>query len=65
MRLEPRHFQKGRPGERKMLLLISESEEESQLIDEYLGKKIPTDVTGKVDLSDGYGEHYICLEKKC
>ncbi len=65
MRLEPRVFSLGKPEEKRMLLLIVESVEESRIIDDYLGSSIPTKVEGKVELSDGYGEHYIVLEKKC
>lgn len=49
---------------RKFLLIISESEEESKLIDSVMGKKIPTNVRGEITLSDGYAEHYIRLEAK-
>lgn len=59
----------GREGEIKMLCLVSESEEESNLIDEYLGDR-PFDadgvgpvVKGEVRLSDGYADHYIRLER--
>jgi hypothetical protein len=50
----------------RSLLLISESKEESLLLDA-LGKEVGedgfiADVTGKLKLSDGYGEHYIELD---
>jgi hypothetical protein len=50
------------------LLLIATSEEESVMIDTAFGNKIGdvdviAVVTGTVQLSDGYGEHYIRLEK--
>ncbi len=46
----------------KSLVLLPENEEESRLIDEYLSKKIPSKVTGEINLADGYGEHYIKLK---
>ena len=46
----------------KVLVLIPETEAESKLVDEYLGKEIPTLVVGKVDLADGYGTHYLALQ---
>jgi hypothetical protein len=49
---------------KKSVILIPENEEESQIIDNYLGAEIPTQIEGEVDLSDGYGEHYIRLRKK-
>lgn len=63
MKIETRCFQAGLPGERRLLLLLPENNEESVLIDEFLGKKVPVEVAGFVDVSDGYGEHYIRLEK--
>lgn len=65
MKIETRRFRRGLLGEKKILLLIAETKEESQLIEECLGTEIPTAVVGEVRLSDGYGEHYIGLEKKC
>jgi hypothetical protein len=56
MRIEPRQF-----GEKKHLILVPQSEEESKIIDEFLGAQIPTDIVGEINLSDGYGPHYISL----
>ncbi len=64
MHIEPRVFAKGRPEEERMLLLVVDTEEESCLIDQYLGDKIPTQVEGEIQLADGYGEHYIRLRQK-
>lgn len=49
---------------KKSFLIIPESEHESKIIDEYLGSGIPTQIEGKVDLADGYGQHYIAIWKK-
>lgn len=63
MQVEIRQFQ-----DKKVLVLIPNSEE-SLLIDEALGNKPFDDdgtgpkVQGNVCLSDGYGQHYIRLEK--
>jgi hypothetical protein len=68
MRLEPRQF--GHRGQIKMLCLVCENDQESRLVDRYLGKQVMNDdgliaeVQGEVRLSDGYGDHYIRLEKK-
>ena len=45
------------------LLVIFDTEEESRLIDEFLGDcgAKPIVLTGYVALSDGYDEHYIAL----
>jgi hypothetical protein len=44
------------------LVLIAENESESAMIDETLGCcNLPIIIAGEVDLSDGYGEHYIRL----
>ena len=51
----------GRKGGSKCLVLLPENEEESKMIDEYLSAKIPSKVTGTIDLADGYGQHYIKL----
>lgn len=50
------------------LLVVLESEAESQMVDEAFGKAVDDDgliasVKGEVRLSDGYGEHYIALSK--
>jgi hypothetical protein len=53
---------------KRMLNLVVETEEESLMIDEYLGSKVQdssgyiSSVIGQVKLSDGYGQHYIALE---
>jgi hypothetical protein len=57
-KLEPRTFK-----HTKHLLVLAETEQESKLIDEQLGSKIPTQIHGQVTLADGYGEHYIRLQK--
>jgi hypothetical protein len=57
-RIETRKF-----GSRKMLLVISENELESKMIDAVLGSKVPVRVNGEVKLSDGYVYHYISLEQ--
>jgi hypothetical protein len=49
-------------------LILLPTEEESKMIDLAFGSKVKDDdsiavVTGQVRLSDGYGEHYILLEK--
>jgi len=49
-------------------LILRPTKKESKLIDEALGSKVGEDglisvVAGQVRLSDGYGEHYILLEK--
>lgn len=49
-------------GGQKSIVIVFESEEESQLIDEYLSKTIPTKLVGEIELQDGYGEHYIELK---
>jgi hypothetical protein len=59
MKIDCRNF-----DAKKILLFIPENEEESMLIDEYLGDKIPTAVEGEVTLSDDYGQHYISLSRK-
>lgn len=58
MKVEPR-FVSGK----SMLIPTVESEEESMLIDDCLGNRIPFNIKGIVNLSDDYGEHYILLEK--
>lgn len=50
------------PTERNMLIIVPETEEESKAIDKVFGNQIPTNVEGHVELSDGYGQHYIALE---
>jgi hypothetical protein len=65
MRLETRKTG-GTPA--YQLLLIATSEEESKMIDEVFGNKVGDDdviavVTGTVRISDGYGEHYLRLER--
>ncbi len=45
----------------KYLLLLSENEEESVMIDKLLGQPEVTRVTGSVHLADGYGQHYVRL----
>lgn len=45
----------------RTLLIMPENEEESKVIDETLSSTIPSFVYGKVDLADGYGEHYLAL----
>lgn len=65
MKLERRTFNDRVDGQlvsRKVLILLPETRAESLLIDEQLGATIPTEVRGVVDLSDGYGQHYIRLE---
>lgn len=62
MRIETRIFSRGLPGEKRLLILIPESEEESKIIDATLGDKVPVSIKGTVALADGYGEHYISLE---
>lgn len=68
MRIEPRQF--GNGGSVKMLCLVAENENESRLLDRYLGSHVMNssgliaEVQGEVRLSDGYGEHYIRLERK-
>lgn len=56
---------------KKSLLLIPESEEESKIIDEYLGSTIPGQIEGKVDLEDAdeptiknFLVHYVQIWKK-
>ena len=46
---------------KKSLLLLPECEAESAFIDKTLGATIPTMVGGRVELADGYGQHYIEL----
>lgn len=59
-----------RKGCSPALLLIPQNEEESLLIDSIFGDKVVdgdgliAHVEGQVRLSDGYGDHYIRLEKK-
>lgn len=53
----------------RALILIPESSEESLLIDSVVGANVGEDglianVEGQVRLADGYGEHYIRLERK-
>lgn len=66
MRIEKRQlFQGAVTG----LVLLPESEDESKLIDEFLCQPegcLESDgqVKGKVELADGYGEHYIFLESR-
>ena len=62
-RIEIRKF--GRKDNlKKLLLIFSESETESKMMDEVFGdKKLPLVVAGTVALSDEYGEYYISLEK--
>ena len=45
------------------IILIPETDAESRAIDLLGEGKIPTAVKGKIDLSDGYGEHYIILRE--
>jgi len=66
MILEARRF-KDTPTK---LVAISESEEESQLIDECLGDRPDEDglcgtgsATVEARLSDGYGQHYLLITK--
>ena len=61
-RLETRTFG---PAEKPQtqLLIFPETEEESKIIDTTISDKLPATVVGQVILSDGYGEHYIRLEK--
>lgn len=55
---------------RNQLLLVSECEEESRMIDAMAGSQVLdgdgfiANIEGEVRLSDGYGEHYISLKKK-
>lgn len=63
MHIEVRTFNRGRADEKRGLVLLSENEEESKMVDYALGDKIPVVIKGKVDLADGYGQHYIYLER--
>ncbi len=51
------------------LLLVSESDYDSLMIDKAFGSTVQDDdgfianVSGEVRLSDGYGDHYIILKK--
>jgi len=64
MRLEQGYSNKG-----PALVLIAETEEESELIDEMLSNAVQdgtgfiANVEGEVRLEDGYGHHYIYLRK--
>ncbi len=74
MRVEMRAFpvpdHEDKRMKRRVLVLISENEAESKMIDAVLGDKDFDEdgkgpaCAGNVCLSDGYGEHYIRLEKK-
>ena len=55
-RLETRQF-----GNKKMLLVFPENEEESKMVDKMLGQPFVTRVTGEIKLADGYADHYIML----
>lgn len=46
------------------LLIIPENEDESALLDDVLGSQIPTPLVGEVQLSDGYGDHYVWVENR-
>lgn len=64
MRIETRVFKN-----ETFLVLVCESEEESQKLDLVFGNKVKddsgliADVFGEVRLSDGYGDHYIRLKE--
>lgn len=67
MRVEKRTFANGQEEKAKLLILVSENKEESELIDEVMGSKVGDNgfiavCVGEVRLSDGYAEHYISLE---
>jgi len=58
MRIDIREFE-----DAKYLLLIAENEGESSIIDQLSepAGRVPVNVVGEIDVSDGYGEHYIRL----
>jgi hypothetical protein len=68
MKMKIRTF--GKESKIKHLLLVSESLEESRMIDFVFGDKVQNaeghiaNVEGSVQLSDGYGEHYIRLQRR-
>ena len=50
------------------VVIIAENEGESKLLDEVFGKTVREcgvicNITGQLKLSDGYGEHYLWIEK--
>lgn len=64
MKLEIRVFNRGEKDETRQLLLIPDSFEESRRMDYVFGPVTPCEVGGTRQLSDGFGEDYIRLEKK-
>jgi hypothetical protein len=71
MKMELRYARDEETGQKTIrgIVLIIETHEESSMVDEAFGSDVAPDgliaeLNGEVRLSDGYGEHYICLEKK-
>jgi len=70
MKVETRIFNKDTSLEKKLLILLP-TKKESKLLDFVFGSQVNNEdgdgiispVTGVVKLSDGYGTHYIQLQK--
>lgn len=63
MKLEKRQILNNPPR----IILIAESDEESELMDEVFGSEVKDDgfisnVSGQVKVADGFMEHYISLQ---
>lgn len=63
MRVEIRIFNRGKRDEKRHLILIPETNQESEQMDYVFSGTIPQGVRGIRTLSDGYGSDYIRLEK--
>lgn len=70
MRVVMRNFENPHTGYvRKFLILRCDTEHESKMLDEVFGDKVATDdrvgriLRASCHLSDGYGEHYIRIER--
>lgn len=61
MKVELREFKNEDRSPKIMVVLACEDEAESKIVDR-IGN-IGQNVRGEIRLSDGYGEHYILLEK--
>jgi hypothetical protein len=64
MKIETRIFARGKPKEVRQLLIVAETPADDETLDFVFGESVPTEVTGIRDLSDGYGSHYLRVEKK-
>jgi hypothetical protein len=63
MKIQTRIFARGTPKEVRQLLVIAETPADSEQLDFVFGQSVPSNITGTCDLSDGYGENYVRLEK--